>query len=209
MKVVKNNQNLKLITVFGYNALKNENERAYTSENSYTIYYDIKTNAVYKAGVIEIHMNTVLSLSLIAYPIMVYFPDKIIPYDNLLLFCILTLSIILISLKLGNFLSRHSNKNLRRIELTKEEWTYYVSEGKRNFKSESILLIFLTLLMFICFILLYVSTSKWWFFGGIISAILVGVAMPFISISRYLLYKNKITPELMRGDSEDETITHW
>ena len=98
VKVVKNNQNLKLITVFGYNALKNENERAYTSENSYTIYYDIKTNAVYKAGVIEIHMNTVLSLSLIAYPIMVYFPDKIIPYDNLLLFCILTLSTILISL---------------------------------------------------------------------------------------------------------------
>lgn len=209
MKVVKNNQELKLITVYPHNALKDEEEIALSSKHSYMIYYDRETNAVYKANVINMNMHTASAFSLITIALMGYFPNELFPYDSLPLFITLVLVTILVSFRFGYFLSQHSNENLRRIELTKEEWVHYVREGEQTLKSEVIFLVFLKILTLICFILSYIRTSKWGFFGGIGAATLVGVFSAFTSLSRYLLYKNNITPDLTRGENEDETIAHW
>lgn len=173
------------------------------SGNHFTLYVDPKTKTIYKAGAGTSILSSpkYILLFIIIFIIMNYFPNNIIPYHHTFILFSLSLIVMILSILLGNSLSLRLVKDIKRITLSKEEWKCYLTEGNKFYTKQVMLTVFLFIFSCICFVLLFLSQSKWWLFGGIGSSIALGPLIPLLSKSRYLLFKNKLPVKL---DSDEE-----
>lgn len=178
--------------------------------NSYGLYYDEKTKGIFKSEYVVSNNSKTISVNLVLIALMRLVPNEFIPYNNILVFVSLSLGAIFVGIQFGYNFQTARHKNLRRISLTYEQWDCYLKKLNEAYFREIILVLLLIIGMIFSFVLSYNMQSKWWFFGGVgIAFVLGSIIITSLSKTRYMLYKNKITPDLTRGENEDEVITHW
>lgn len=205
---MKYNVSRKLISFYWHHATNN-NKNSFSNDTSYTLYYDKETKGIYKAEAKNINTPTFIFLFLIIFPIMSFFPNNFIPYENKVYFISLTLVVIFFSITVGWYLSNRLNNNLRRVTLSKEEWKYYLEHGNKLYLRQISVMTIILLFVIACFIFLYIYQSKWWMFGGIGTGVVVGTSITLFSRTRYLLYKNRVDVNLNNGGIENEDIADW
>jgi len=87
-------------------------------------------------------------------------------------------------------------KHVRQAHLTQKEWKYYQERGRRFYPRQVLLVFMMFIFSIACFIFLFMYHAKWWLVGAILSSIVTGSLLPFLSKTRYLLYKNKLDVQL-------------
>ena len=205
---MRSNVGRNLISFYGHHAANN-NKSSFSNETSYTLYYDKETKGVYKAEAQNINTPKFILLFLIVFPIMNFFPNDFIPYENDVFFISLVVVVIVLSITFGWYLSTRLNKNLRRVTLSKEEWKYYLENGNKLYLTQISVMTIILLFVISCFVFLYFYQSKWWMFGGIGTGVVVGTSITLFSRTRYLLYKDRVDVNLNNGGIENENITDW
>lgn len=192
-----------LISFYGHHAAPNK-DSSFSQDTSYTLFYDKETKGVYKAEAQNIHSPTFVVLFFILFPLMNFFPNHFIPYENKTFFIALVVVVIALSISLGWYLTRRLNKNLKRMTLSKEEWKYYLENGNRLYVIQIIVMTTILLFVIACFVFLYIYQSKWWMFGGIGTGVIVGTSITLFSRTRYLLYKDRVDVHLDNERCEQE-----
>lgn len=119
-----------------------------------------------------------------------------IPLDSLVVYTNMSMLLFGICLFCGNIMREKGIKNVRPANLSQEEWERYREKGRRFYLRQVLLVCLMFILSIACFICLYIYPSKWWLVGAILSSIVTGSLLPFLSKTRYLLYKNKLDVQL-------------
>lgn len=195
---------MRFISFYGYTVPNHDKRHSFVSEDSYTLFYDRETQGVFKAHPKNITTSQFLFLFLILYPMMNFFPNDIMPYDNTLALFSIGAAAIIVSIIVGNSSVVKMNSDIKRMTLSKAEWEYYLRKGNRFYFRQIILMTVLLLFAISCIIFLYIFQSKWWLFGGIGTSLVVGMSITVFTKTRYLLYKNKLDVKL---DSTFHTFT--
>lgn len=197
---LKNNTIQRLIPIYTYNPGK---------DDSYTLYVDSRTKAIYRADAKKISSSKFIFLIIIGYTIIEFFPINIIPLNSFIPFISVCIIMIFLGVLLGYYISPRMLENYRRVTLSPEEWDYYLKIFNRFYFRQFIVPSLLLVISIACFLFFYIYPSSWWFFIGIISSIIAGAGITSFSKTKYLLYKDKLNINLNNVGVEDEDITHW
>lgn len=110
-----------------------------------------------------------------------------------------------LSIMVGRYLAFNMLENVEKVSLSKDEWNRRLKQGNHFYIRQVIFVIVLSLVATVCFILFSIAPSRWWFFAGVLSGVVVGSQMTVLSKTRFLLYKNKldINPSDDRAGDDD------
>ena len=199
MNNLKDNTQLKLIPFLTENPGK---------EDSYTLCIDANINDIYKAEDKEVNTSSFLLIFFLVLVFTRLFSIEFLPMNNLYTFLLMCLIFSVISMILGYNMRGKMFTNINKFNLEESEWEYYLKESKRFYPRQAIFAMLLLILTVVCFVLLYIFPSKWWFFGGIMMSILAGSQLTLLSKTRYLLYKNQLDVNLNDGGKYNENLTY-
>lgn len=186
-KVMDNHQKRPLVPICSENI---------GTPDSFTIAMDAKTNQLYIYEEKQMKASVFLPLFFVFLVFTRLLSVEYIPLNSLITYSFLSILLFGICLYGGNIMRKKGIKNVQQANLSKEEWERYREKGRRFYLRQILLVCLMFILSIACFIFLFMYQAKWWLVGAILSSIVTGSLLPFLSKTRYLLYKNKLDVQL-------------
>jgi len=184
---MSDNSKLKLVPFFSENIGKSD---------SYTIAIDAETNQLYTFEEKQMKASVFLPLFFVFLIFTRLLSVEYIPLDNLIIYTIMSIVLFSICLFGGNIMRKKGIKNIKKASFNTREWDRYKEKGRHFYPRQVLLVIFMLILSIACFVFLYMYQAKWWLIGAILSSVFSGNLLPFLSKTRYLLYKDRIEVNL-------------
>jgi len=168
--------------------------------DSFTIAIDAETNQIYTFEEKQMKASFFLPLFFVFLIFTRVLSVEYIPLNSLITYTVMSILLFGICLIGGNIMRKKGIKNIKKASLNQREWESYQARGRHFYPRQVLLVLLMFILSIACFIFLYMYEAKWWLVGAILSSLVAGSLLPFLSKTRYLIHKNKIEIQLNDGD---------
>jgi len=189
---MKDKINSDFIQFYAYFAPNRKKWTKTINEDNYTLFYNKKSKAIYKARSKDYNLTTFLPLYFVVYLSLKYIPNELFPYNQTIILYTLTIVFCLMSCCLGFYLSFHGYKDITRVHLSEKEVKKYLQKGNKLYVRQLITMFILISIVVTCIICLDIYQSKWWCYGAVAMSFFIGSIYHIFTKTRFLIYKNQL-----------------